>query len=140
MADNVYYIDSSAESAPEPEEGTLQGGGGNGTSDGMDRVWEKLQEHDARFDRIESRLEGVASELSYAKFWFVGVAFAIGFAGLGLVYAAQQNVTATMGAALSAIQTVISDRPQPAPAQQPTVIMVPAQTPSPSVPSEPDQQ
>ena len=43
----------------------------------MDRVWAKLEEHDKRFDRIEAQMTDVIKELSNAKFWFVGTAFAI---------------------------------------------------------------
>jgi len=42
MADNVYYMDSSAESAPDPVEGSLQGGGGDGISMSMSEVDAKI--------------------------------------------------------------------------------------------------
>lgn len=119
---------------PEPQfqgpHDTSQTGGPGDTYGGMDRVWDKLAEHDKRFDRIEAQMLEVTRELSNAKFWFVGTAFAITFAGLGLVYAARQDTTALVGTALTAIQTAVAVKQEPAPpaaAAQPTIIVVPTQ-------------
>lgn len=90
----------------------------------MERVWEKLREHDKRFDRIES-------ELSTAKFWFVGVALASVIGMAGVVFAVGSHMASTMSTALSAIQTVISAQPAPASSpQQPTIIVVPMDRPA----------
>ncbi|WP_162596329.1 hypothetical protein [Methylobacterium sp. 17Sr1-1] len=100
--------------------------GPGGTSGGMNQIWAKLEEHDKRFDRLETQMQDIAKELSNAKFWFVGTALAIALAGLGLVYSARQDTTATIGAALTAIQTAVAVRPsEPTAPQQPIVIVVP---------------
>lgn len=50
----------------------------------MEHIWEKLTEHDKRFDRIEGKLNRIESGLSGAKYWFVGTTAALVLAGLGL--------------------------------------------------------
>ncbi len=98
-----------------------------GPTGGMDSIWAKLAEHDKAFGRIETTLSGLSAELSNAKFWYVGTTAALVLAGLALVYAALQDTKATMSTALSAIQTIVAERPPasavPAP---PTVIVVPS--------------
>lgn len=128
---------TSGEKVDPSSDAPLSTGGGDGTSGGMERVWEKLAEHDRRFDRIETALDRVGGELSNAKFWFVGTTAGIVLAGLGLVYSARQDTTATISAALTAIQTALAARPPEAPAAsapQPTVIVVPLPQPSPTPP------
>jgi hypothetical protein len=45
----------------------LKHGGGSGTSDGMDRVWEKLGDHDKRFDKVEAKVDKIGSDLAEVK-------------------------------------------------------------------------
>lgn len=111
-------------------------GGPGDTFGGMDRVWEKLAEHDRRFDKVEKALDKLSTEVSETKYWYLGTTISIILAGLGLVYAARQDTTATMGAALSAIQTVISAKQESPPPSPPTIIFVP-QNMSPASPATP---
>jgi hypothetical protein len=93
----------------------------------MDRVWEKLAEHDKRFERVEAKLDRIDESVSAVKFWVVGTAFA-SFLGMGaLVYSFGSYMSGTMSTALAAIQTVLAARPTETPSspQQPTIIVVP---------------
>lgn len=40
---------------------------GDGTSGGMDRVWEKLNDHDKRLEKIESKLDRLIETVSEMK-------------------------------------------------------------------------
>lgn len=127
---NIYNFPGDPPSEHTPP---LSPGGPGDTFGGMDRVWEKLAEHDRRFDRFEQKLDRIDGHLAsvQAQLWttagaiiFFVVTSTLGL--LALVYTARQDTTAAMGAALSAIQTVVSARPSEAPpAQPPTVIVVP---------------
>jgi hypothetical protein len=117
----------------------LQPPGDGGNYGGMDQVWAKLKEHDTRFDRMESKLDRIDADVSGLRSWIVGTAGATIFfvvssaiALLGLVYAARQDTTATVGAAITAIQTVLAAKDSP---QAPPVIVLP-QYPQPA-PSPP---
>ena len=111
------------------------GGGTLPPMEALDRINEKLASHDKRFEKIESSLDGIGKELGNAKFWFVGTALALGVGALSLVYAARQDTTATVGAALTAIQTVLSAQQQNQQPQQPTVIVIPQPAPALAPPS-----
>jgi hypothetical protein len=147
-SDNIAYLDAAragreAASAADP----LKSGDGGGTSGGMERVWEKLAEHDRRFDKIEGNLEKLGTDVHGLKSFvltntivIVGAVAASTLALLGLVYAARQDTTSVMGAALSAIQTVIAARPsEPTASPQPTIIVVPTdrRDPPPTPPPAP---
>lgn len=138
-------------------------GGSGGTPPTMEEIEKRLKAHEARFDGlersrdrqslslrninrqlalgnarlklVENGISQIANELSSTKFWFAGTVGAIILAGLGLVYAARQDTTATVSTALTAIQTALAakpteplaQQPQPAPIviPPPTVILVP---------------
>ncbi|WP_267355724.1 MULTISPECIES: hypothetical protein [unclassified Methylobacterium] len=92
----------------------------------MERVWDKLREHDDRFGKIEARLEKIGDQIGQLHLWMAGTAVATFLAMAGLMvglwsYSATSNQTA-----LAAIQTILAARPpEPSSPQQPTIIVVP---------------
>jgi len=128
----VIYLTSYHE-ALKKVEARLPAGDGGATSDGMGPIWAKLEEHDQALKRIESDLSGLKSSVSLLPsqmqlFWGA-VVFVVTIAGL--VYGVGSYMGSTMSTALSAIQTVIAERPPAAASapSQPTVIVVPSPQP-----------
>ena len=119
-----------ADLPPEPPDGT------NGN---MERVWEKLREHDERFVRIEARLERIGEQVGQLHLWTAGTAVATFLAMAGLMVGLWSYSATSNSTALAAIQTVLAGRPPEAPSPaQPTVIVVPmpgqqSPTPTPQV-------
>jgi hypothetical protein len=137
MTNKPKLVHSSDPEAAIDDAVALQSGGPGGTSGGMDAVWKKLEEHDHALSRIQADTSGLKTSVSHLPsridFYVGGIVFIVAI--VGVMIALGSFMSGTMSTALSAIQTVIAERP-PVAASQPIVIAIPQQHVRPIAPAK----